>query len=247
MHLLWHLLRLIKLLLVQILSLSLLGRASAWRELLFRDVLSVASSHGFSQGRRHLTRRKSSVIGCCLVFVSELILMACYLLTLAQGGILVLGLSHITHHVSWRVLWQSLMSCVRDVSQVATWLSLSLVIGCRVRASLWVLRIMRFWLHDESGHVVLDVLLHQKVGIAIIVNEVVLVVAFHDFIHSVIVVEVYSTTGLLLGQVIQIIVNGQLFSMFFEEKLQFLVYLVLGQSFETFATGCALPTLTFLL
>ena len=170
MHLLWHLLGLIKLLLVQILSLSLLGRASAWRELLFRDVLSVASSHGFSQGRRHLTRRKSGIISCSLVFVSELILMTCYLLTLAQSRILVFGLSRIAYHVSWRILSNSLMSCVGDVGQVVTWLSLSLVIGCRIRASLWILCIMRFWLHDESGHVVLDVLLHQKVIITVIVN-----------------------------------------------------------------------------
>lgn len=170
MHLLWHLLWLIKLLLVQILSLSLLGGAGTWRELLFRDVLCVASSHGFCQGRRHLTRRKSSVISCCLVFVSELILMTCYLLTLAQGWILVLGLSRITHHVSWRVLWHSLMRCVRDVRKVVTWLSLPLVIGCCVRASLWILCIMGFWLDNESGHVVLDVLLHQKIIITVIVN-----------------------------------------------------------------------------
>jgi hypothetical protein len=170
MHLLWHLLWLIKLLLVQILSLSLLGRAGTWRELLFRDVLCIASSHGFCQGRRHLTRRKSSVIGCCLVLVSELILMTCYLLTLAQCWILVFWLSRITHHVSWRVLWHSLMSCVRDVSEVVTWLLLSLVIGCCIRASLRILRIMGFWLDDEGGHVVLDVLLHQKVIFAVIVN-----------------------------------------------------------------------------
>lgn len=170
MHLLWHLLRLVQLLLVQVLALSLLGRASTGRELLFRDGLCVASSHGFSQGRRHLTRRKSGVIGCRLVFVSELILMTCYLLTLGQCWILVFGLSRITHHVSWRVLWHSLMSCVRDVSEVVTRLSLSLVIGCRVRASLWILRIMGFWLYDESGHVVLNVLLHQEVIIAVIVN-----------------------------------------------------------------------------
>lgn len=246
MHLLWHLLRLVKLLLVQILSLPLLGGAGTWCKLLLRDVLCVASAHGFSQGRRHLTRRKSSIISCCLIFVSELILMTRYLLTLAQRWVLVLRLRCVAHHTSWRVLRYPLMRRVRDVRQVATWLSLSLVIGGCIGAPLGILRVMRLWLNDESGHVILDILLHQQVVLAVVVDKLVLVVALHDFIHSVIVVEV-QRASLLLRHVVGIVVDRQLFSMLFEEELELLVYLVLRQSFEAFAAGGALPALTLFL
>lgn len=151
--------------------------------------------------------------------------MTSYLLTLAQCGILVFGLRCVAHHVTRRVLRYPLVRRIGDVRQVATGLPLSLVISRRVRAPLWILRVVRLWLNNESRHIILNVLLHQEVVLAIVIDELVLVIAFHYFIHSVIVVEVQGT-GLLLQHVV-FVICWHFLSMLLHEELQLLVNLIL--------------------
>lgn len=158
MKLLRHLL-LLKLL-VRLLPLPLLGRAASGSNLLLGNILCVAASHSFRECGRHLTRRQARIgRRSSLVLVTKLILMTGNLLTSGLSRVLILCLGIVAHQASRRSrLPLLLMRCVGDVCQV---LPLALVVRGGVGAPLDVLRVVRFGLHNEGSHVILDVLLHE--------------------------------------------------------------------------------------
>jgi len=49
---------------------------------------------------------------------------------------------------------------------------------------------MCFRLNYECSHVVFNILLHKQIVITVFIKQLILIIAFHDFIHSVIIVEV---------------------------------------------------------
>ena len=100
-------------LLVGLLSLSVLSGHSR-PNLLLRQVLCVAASHGLGQSGRHLAGRHTGIIRCLLIFVAKLILMTGYFLHLALCWVLVFRL-RIQSHATGSILDLPLMSCVGNV------------------------------------------------------------------------------------------------------------------------------------
>ena len=174
MHLLGHLLWLVHLLLMQfLLPLSLLHRIRIRRQLLLRNItLGVAAAHALSQSRWQL-QRWSRITRChTWDFVTELILVVCYLLILRQRWILILWLLPwiITHHAAGSILRHPLMRCIRNICQIVILLPFAGVAGGGVWASFWVLRVVWLRLYNKSSHIILNILLHQKIIFIIIID-----------------------------------------------------------------------------
>ena len=172
--------------------------------------------------------------------------MVWYLLILCQGWVLVFSLGLVAQHAAWCVLRHPLVTCVWDIGQVIVGSSFSWVTSGCVRASFWILILLLLWLYNKSSHVIFNILLHQKIIIIAIINHFILIISLHNFIHSVVIIEV-DAASLFLWHVVRVVIWCQLFAMFFEEQLQLLINLILRQSLQSLTTRRSLPSLWFLL
>lgn len=135
--------------------------------------------------------------------------MASYLLTSCLSWVLIFTLGTAAHKARCCRLSLLLVSCVGYVRQI---LPLTLIVLSSIWAPFDVLGVVRFRLYDEGSHIIFNVLLHEQVILTILVQHLLLIVPFHYFIHSVILVEV--ETLLLIHMIVFV---GHLLAVLFQE------------------------------